>query len=479
MTGQSDDKNDERASGRPSLGGPAGGDVPRSAVAPDTANGKVSEDVARVVNLLQRLDKLHSNPQSPASPQPLDIASRDSPSLEPVKTRAPGADGLSSLSGLRDRSRGASLAPVPYLVPPALPPTLPQAAVLLAADRDEVQAIAGPDQAALAPTLHSAGAGTTAPRGPAGPAGPSRARPKKARAPLVLIGSLIVGVVGLGTWALFQFQDGGSGVMRGDREPINATMAPTHASMDAVGSVSPPLPEGPDGIAMAGCGYVALGVAKGVVTLTVTDPARAGQTIPIAVGDVALSSTFGPTGRLLLKAPLLGETAIIRWAGGSGASCESPAVLAADGALLRVALVSSAAGGLDLHVIEPNAWFGGPSGHISNLSPNADKGRGAGAIETFGGHDGARVVVYAVDPTRLPAGSLINAFVQPDSAGIPSCRAATNPAGDRNVVYQILILRSGLGQGLQREIRNFSMQIPACGETGGSAGPSERIMVRN
>jgi len=474
MTGQSDEKNGERAPKPSALDGPGGGNAPLPIGAPDAANGTVSEDVARVVNLLQRLDKLHSNPSPLANPLPLDAGSRGAPAHESTNTRAPGADGLSSLSGLRDRSRGAASMPVPYLVPPTLPPTLPPAA-----DRDAVLGNVRPDPVALVPKQQGVLENKTEHGVAVGPLRSAGGSTQAARVPLVLIGSMIVGFVAVGAWALFEVQGGGAGVKRAEREPTNAAIAPAQARMDAVAGVAPPLAEVPEGIAMAGCGHVSLRAGKGVLTLAVTDPTRAGQTIPVAVGDVALSATFGPAGRLQLRAPLLGESAAVRWAGSADATCESTAVLASDGALLRVALVSSGAGALDLHVIEPNAWFGGPSGHISNLAPNADKARGAGAIETFGNRDGSRVVVYAVDPARIPAGGLINAFVQPDSAGIPSCGDAVTSVGDRQILYQIHILRSVPGLALQRDIRNFSMQLPSCAEPGASAVPSERIMVRN
>lgn len=466
MTGQTDDKNGERAAKRATLDvALSGGATKTEAVSKD-----VAEDVARVVNLLQRLDKLHSRPM------PLGPAGGRLPPVLQAPPRSTGTDGLSSLSTLRDRSahRAAPPAPVPYLVPPALPPALlPAAAPLVPAAEvllDALPAVLTNDDLKKSEPHVSQ----------AVKPGPDERRTKPDRAPLALIVSVIVGVVVLGAWGLMGIQNSSSTVrLASSAPPAVTTTVPVQARLDTAGMILPPTLGEAGGITLAGCGTVALAAAKGVVTLAVTDPARVGQALSVAVGDLAFKAAFGPAGRLEFKAPLLAETATVRWTGGTGTQCERVATLPADGALLRVALVWSGEAALDLHVIEPNAWYGGPSGHISNLAPNADKVRGAGSVEAFGSRGGTVAIVYAVDPARISAGGIINAFVKPAGSATVACSDPANPAPESQVTYQVHILRSAAGGGLQREVQSFSMQLASCGGSSTSPVPSERIMVRN
>jgi hypothetical protein len=216
---------------------------------------------------------------------------------------------------------------------------------------------------------------------------------------------------------------------------------------------------------------------RGVISLTMADPARSGQAMPIAIDDVSYGARFDAKGVLRFDAPMLAQRSVVRWEQSGGSPCEKPVVMPATGGLLRVALVSPGGAALDLHVIEPNAWFGGPSGHISAFNANMDQKHGAGLIQAFGdGKGGARAQVYSVEASRIAPGGVLNAFVKPVTASAKDGAACA----DKQVLYQVLILRQAAQTGdVQTETRSFAMAIGACGASGGADDRSERIIVRN
>lgn len=460
MTGQSDEKNGERAKQRLSPEIPSGGAAPVKAA----ASGDVHEEVARVVNLLQRLDKLHSQPnQSGPSGQANPSGMAAVPGTGQV--RSTGADGLSTLSALKQErpvSRAMPAAPVPYLVPPPAPVVRP-------VTPDAAGGGAPPDVAGPLPLV----------LGKPEPASGAPARTKIDRAPIALIGSVIAGVVALGSWGLFNLQSGGVTGQAAAPKFGHGTALPTEARADAVALLAPPKTVKPEGVALPGCGTVALSAGGGALSLAVSDPAMAGQAATVTVDGLAFRTGFESGGRLNFRAPLLSPAPVVRWAGAGGKACEQTATVAAGPPVLRVALVWSGDGALDFHVIEPNAWFGGPSGHISNLSPNSGRDQGVGSMDVFGQPGSTTVFVYDADPARIPAGGVINAFVKPGAPAGETCGEEAKSAPGRQVHYQVHILRAAAGQALHQEVQAFSMQVPACGGGAGAGTDSERIMVRN
>ena len=449
MTGPSDDKKMERGSDRP----PA-----------PPAVDSVNEEVARVFDLLQRLDKLHAGQSQPPPP------------IAPYSSRP--QDSLSSLASLKpDRSHlraVPSSVPSSYIAPPQMPQQMPPP-MPVSQPSVTPPAIPATSSASELPSILSKASAPPQPE-------LSPRKPKTDRPPVMLIASVIIGLAALGGWGLLNLQREGS--FAGGPSAPNLTAASTHASLDTTAAFAKDPQLG--GLPKSACAVSITAQSRGALSLGVTDPTRKGATASFDVGGRIYKAAFDAAGRLTFKAPLLAESQTVRWDNGSGTACEQTAALPADVPLLRIALVWTGDATLDLHVIEPNAWFGSPAGHISSLQPNIALTQGVGSIETYGlRSDSTNAIVYAVDATRVPPGALINAFVKPATTVTNpsqpvsvdcSSSAAAPPAAE--VQYQVHVLRSGPGTPLQSDVHTYAMQVPSCGSPPGD-DRAERIMVRN
>jgi hypothetical protein len=292
--------------------------------------------------------------------------------------------------------------------------------------------------------------------------------------PIVLIGSIIIGLVAFGGLGLYQFQRT-PGAPR-DQTAANPSLTPSRA--DAMANLVPGKPAD----AGAACAASLTGTDRGVVTLAMTDAARAGQALAVSIDDARYSAMFDAKGALRLEAPLFSRQAIVRWDQANGPACEKLVVMPAGPGMLRVALVWSGEAALDLHVIEPNAWFGGPVGHISNLNSNSDQSHGAGRLQAFGDAKApVKAHVYTIEASRIAPGGVLNAFVKPAASEAKlSAACSGKAAGDeQQVQYEVLILRTTAQSGeVQRETKSFAMSINNCAADGGG-DRSERIIVRN
>lgn len=425
--------------------------------------GEVTPEIARVVNLLLRLDQLHSRPPE-SGPPPLPRTHYRQPDKS--------LSNSSSLSSLSDRSsdRGARRAvpsdPIAF-TPPPLPPL--RAASDLPAVL-QAPLVAGIDANQISPAT------PVQPQPPNAAVNQSLAKQDRDNPPVVLIGSIIIGLVVLGGFGMYQFQRPPGAPS--DQTVTNPPVAPTKA--DAIANLVPANPVAASG---GPCAANLTGTERGVIALAMTDAARAGQTLAISIDDARYSAGFDAKGALRFEAPLLSRQAVVRWDQANGPACEKTVVMPVGPGLLRVALVWSSEAALDLHVIEPNAWFGGPIGHISNLNRNSDQSHGAGQIQAFGDAKASsmRSHVYTIEASRIAPGGVLNAFVKPSaSEAKPGTACAGNAASDeQQVQYEVLILRTTAPSGeVQRETRSYAMGIDKCGANGGS-DRSERIIVRN
>ena len=456
MASELDDKEGDRKKVRVTPAAATDGDRP-------ARKGEVTPEVARVVNLLQRLDKLHSKP----------------PANEPPPVPRGDHAGLSSLSERpRERAglRAVPSAPIAF-TPPPLPPV---------STRDDLPSVlkgplpVGNDATKTGPAVSAqqAAAPGAAPFAAAKLDRP-QTREKRDKPPVVLIGSVIIGLVAFGGLGLYQFQRGAP-VARRDQALPETSTGGGQARADAAASLVPAKTADAAG---ASCAASLTGTDQGVVMLAMTDTSRAGKMTTIAVDDLNYRTAFDANGVLRFEAPLLAQQAVVRWDRANGPSCEKPVVMPKAAGMLRVALVWSGEVALDLHVIEPNAWFGGPSGHISSLNRNTDQSHGAGLIRAFGdGKGAAKALVYTVEAARIAPGGVLNAFVKPAANAAKESAACADKAAtgeERQVQYQVLILRTAAQSGeVQTETKSFAIAISPCGADGGG-GRGERIIVKN
>jgi hypothetical protein len=244
--------------------------------------------------------------------------------------------------------------------------------------------------------------------------------------------------------------------------------------------ISPPRSEVPgaaEGSAFAGpCGAVVGQPEPGFVRLRLADASRAGGALLVKVDDIDYSGKFAADGTFSLVVPRLSATAAVRWAGLDGRPCSTPAPDATGEApQLRVALVWEGAAPLGLHILEPKAWLGSTTGHISAAQPNSDLSRGAGRMHVFGGPgDPARVAFYSVELARLGSPGILSAVVKLETATAESC---SSPDRLATIRYQLHTARTGQGTAPPPEVRAFAFQLPACGK-GDVALPAERIAIR-
>lgn len=245
-------------------------------------------------------------------------------------------------------------------------------------------------------------------------------------------------------------------------------------------AISPPRREVPgaaEGSAFAGpCGALVGQPEPGFVRLRLADASRAGSALLVKVDDIDYRGKFAADGTFSLVVPRLSATAAVRWAGLDGRPCSTPAPDAAgEAAQLRVALVWEGIAPLGLHILEPKAWLGSTTGHISAAQPNSDLSRGAGRMHTFGGPgDPARVAFYSVELARLGSPGILNAVVKLETAAEP-CSSPDRPATIR---YQLHTARMAQGAAPSPEVRAFAFQLPACGKGDVVALPVERIAIR-
>ncbi|MEQ1695766.1 MAG: hypothetical protein ABL901_07995 [Hyphomicrobiaceae bacterium] len=455
MASELGDKDGDRNKLRVATAAASGGDPP-------VGKGEVTPEVARVVNLLQRLDKLHSKQagNEPASVQRVASVRADSGGLSSLGDRASDRGGLRSVP-----SPPIAFSPQP-LPPVRASHDLPQvlnAPLPVSEAKGDVGQTVEPVPGTLppAPVL-------------------SMEPPRRDKPPALLIASVLTGLVAVAGVGLYQFQRMAPAERRDQLIPVG-TQGREPARADAAAAVVASTAADVTGGSCA----VPLTTSKpGVVGLAMNDPARAGQTMGIAVDDVSYRAAFDAKGNLRFEAPMLAQQGVVRWDRKNGPPCELPFVSATTGGLLRVALIWTGPSALDLHVIEPNAWFGGPSGHISSLDLNADQSHGAGHIQVFGdGKAGARAHVYTVEASRIAQGGFLNAFVKPAATIVSdgsACTDAARPGNEQQVYYQVLVLRTAAqSDAVQSEARSFSMAIGSCGAKQGSGDLSERIIVRN
>ncbi len=485
MASELEDKDGDRKKQRLDPAASAHANVP-------AGKGEVTPEVARVVNLLQRLDKLHSKSlaneslatnalaneqlaKSPTNvPPPLprgDHAKSDHAKSDHARPNQGGLSSLSDRHGNHAGLRAVPSAPIAF-APQPFPP--------VRASIDLPSVLQGPlpvrnDAGTPSPVrpMPSAANPPVASDNPAGQA----VKHQRDNPPVVLICSVIIGLVMLGGLGLYQFQRGSPVTQR---DPAVSNSSINQARADAAASLAPAKTADP---VSATCAASLTGTEHGVVTLAVSDPSRAGQTATIAIDDLSYRAAFDAKGALRFDAPLFAQQGVVSWDRPNATPCEKRVVMPKASGMLRVALVSSGDVALDLHVIEPNAWFGGPSGHISNLNRNEDQSRGAGRVQTFGdGFGAARTVVYTIDAARIAPGGVLNAFVNPsasDTKGSAACTQDAQKGEEPKVEYQVLILRtSPQSDDVQRETKAFSMGISPCGANAGG-GRSERIIVRN
>ena len=210
--------------------------------------------------------------------------------------------------------------------------------------------------------------------------------------------------------------------------------------------------------------------------LRLADASRAGSPLLVKVDDIDYRGRFAADGTFSLVVPRLSATTAVRWAGLDGRPCSTPAPDATDeAAQLRVALVWEGAASLGLHILEPMAWLGSTTGHISAAQPNSDLSRGAGRMHVFGGvGDPARVAFYSVELARLGSPGILNAVVKLEPAAGP----CSSPEQSATIRYQLHTARTGQGTAASPEVRAFAFQLPACGKGAAAALPVERIAIK-
>lgn len=500
---------DERDDNSPGYKPPDRRDRGTEAALPQPSPGDVAQEVARVVNLLQRLEQLHAKPVA----------------ASPLAPAHPGRTG--GLSALRppDQRAEAPQSRARFALPQAPPPlpssdsaTPPPLATLTSATPSPLAEL-WRDPAV---PMHDDDAEPGFAELVANPAAASQARlPSEptSRVPLAALGLLAMVSAVVAALGLWRLQTAGA-------PHAAAALVATPPSKDeaVVRPGSDPRAPGPMAVTdsdpsaapaseqaatrsdtPSGCSAAITGTLDGAMTFDLNDPARADQPITIKVDDLSYPTSFDARGWLHFEAPLLSSRALVSWELANGASCQKGAQGSLATPLLRLALVWTGADTLDFHVIEPNAWFGSPTGHVSIANPNRDLSHGAGHVQTYGqGRDGPKIAVYAVDPGRIPAGAVLNAFVKPapierspsgatananlvrqataSDAGqvAPTCGDQTRPMHASQIPYQLLILRSGPQAGeFSRETRSFSMAIPPCGATALARERAERIIVKN
>ena len=335
-------------------------------------NQDVALEVARVVNLLQRLEKLHGQPQ---------VANLSSP-----MTAESGG-----LSSLKDRRRQTSLQPEP-----ALPPLdLTRASGLRTKDirtkenilglslvdkspngaaRIDAMAARPPAEVRDTPVVEKEDVGEKVDLAPRGVTAVERDPSSKKWLSVVAVGAVCFGGVAVGAWMFLarptlDFSGKATSGSLASLQPTGQTAA---ALVGDVGGLARPQ--------AGGCSASLVSDDRGFLKLALHDPSRAGKLVSIKVDDVSYRAAFDAKGDVGFAAPLLAQQAVVSWDHLDGTSCQKPVVLTNTKPLLRVALVWTGGDVLDLHVIEPNAWFGGPAGHISILSPNTDRSQGLGGL---------------------------------------------------------------------------------------------------
>ncbi len=218
-------------------------------------------------------------------------------------------------------------------------------------------------------------------------------------------------------------------------------------------------------------------VQAGILQFQISDRARAGASIVIRVDEFDYRASFARDGELITFAPRLFETTSIRWQGADGSPCSTTAAGADDEPQLRVALVWEGEARLALHILEPKAWVGAPTGHISADRPNLSYGHGLGQLHAFDhSSDPTRLQFYLVNLARLGHSGVLTAMVtlQPAAA----LEACARRGEQHEVRYQLYTLRTDKsGERRKPDIRSLAFELPDCAK-GRADPPVERIAIK-
>ena len=468
---------------------PAAGSTPKTEAKPAAKGQELNDEVARVVNLLERLEQMHAKPSqtqgAAAGPagKKLGDGAADKPSLSALSERRVERLGPRLVSRLDEETTGsATRADIPSQ--PSLGPD------------PEFDAFAG-SALSKVDKAHSTAKTPPQPR-ESGAEASEPPRPSKARLALLLLVLAASVTAGISFLILAPNNKAVTFKDLAPRVPLPPGEAPLATQPNAAVR-SPAVSTRPSELASP-CGAQLTANPLGTMTLDLSDPARANQPLIIKVQDLAYDAAFNARGALSLTAPLLSQTNFIRWSLPDGTACTRIASLANVPGMMTIALVWSGSIPLDLQVIEPNAWFNAPSGYVSSTSPNQDHQRGLGELLTFSSPSreaGAQVQAYRVELAKLPFGATLSAFVKPASpnqkpagsqpafdATVTSARpaqpACTSEDGGKTVQvpYQVHIVRTGPEFGdNDRDVQSFEMAVNPC--DGSAADRSERIIVRN
>lgn len=218
-------------------------------------------------------------------------------------------------------------------------------------------------------------------------------------------------------------------------------------------------------------------VQAGILQFQISDRARAGASIVVRVDEFDYRASFARDGELITFAPRLFETTSIRWQGADGSPCSTTAAGSDDQPQLRVALVWEGEARLALHILEPKAWVGAPTGHISADRPNLSYGHGLGQLHAFGqSSDPTRLQFYLVNLARLGHSGVLTAMVTLEPAA--ALEACARRGEQHEVRYQLYTLRTDKsGERRRPEIRSLAFELPDCAK-GRADPPVERIAIK-
>lgn len=162
----------------------------------------------------------------------------------------------------------------------------------------------------------------------------------------------------------------------------------------------------------------------GILSLSFTDAARAGQQTTVTLDDIVYAARFDGQGRLAAQGPMFHESVDVAWTGAAGSDCHRRGIAFGDFQTAGFTALVWPAGPVDLalHVVEPDGSLGGPHGYVYPGRPNLDGATGLGELRTFGAPVAgtSRVQLYTLDAKRNPRAGVIYVYVEFVTRGNPA-----------------------------------------------------------
>lgn len=223
--------------------------------------------------------------------------------------------------------------------------------------------------------------------------------------------------------------------------------------------------------AATACGGTVTPAGPGLLQFSMRDPGRAGTGMDVKVDGYDYRASFAGDGSLNLLVPGLSQSPAFVWVLTDGTPCRQTAPAPVAKESLQIALLWSHGADLNMHVVEPNAWVGSPTGDIHAGRPNHDGRSGIGRLNVFGtAGDSTRAQVYMAERGRLGAGGQLSAIV--------SLGGCAKPGQAAELRFEVLVQHIGdQARTFQSDAHALAFVLPPCSGTA-PTWISERIPVK-